>query len=981
MGITELRQAWIGLPCALALQLVAGNASADFVPDSSVCKATVGDAGGQDASFDLETNSAFSQADGGFLQLNDSHAEVGIAFTSAMTLPASLSVGVTFAGLLVGSLGINTTFGFVHISVILRDETEGTTLDVVDILDQKEDGAAFQTNFTLVESNQFDPPVATFPNVEFIAGHDYTVTLSVVTTARGLQGEADFKTNGRFVRFGCMTFAADLADSDGDGLYDVWEENGIDVDDDGNVEIDLPSFGANPNHKDLFIELDWRPGRQPTRASIQALKEVFALAPADAGGTLNPDNQPGINLWVDTGAALENGLLIGDDLGGGGDVVPDPVTCLEGSFYAAKAEFFDPIRLIAFRYGISANSSNDENRCSNGQAVGGKGEVGGNDFVVYNSDAGYILHEFGHNLKLDHGGFEDLNNKPNYVSMMNYNYGLNIPQFGSDSGILDYAPPRCATCPGGRGAIPTSLDETALDETLVLDANDTQNMFQFRDTLARTTNLPMSGGDANDDAVGDIDWDGDSNVSVATVSTDINEDGKCVLPGSNGTMETATALDDVLLSDVIIHDGDNRVCNTTANPFSNDVQNRSVGAGQPDVFSAHDDWSNIRLNLREFGDSADAPINEIEERSLEELRAVDEAINTTDLELSMGDAPDPVNAGEPLVYTLTLLNHGRQPARGIRVLDELPPEAIYVSDSAGCEETTPGSLRCELATLPAGESGSLQIMVVVPAEAVANLPAPAIVQNSATVENRVPYGVEGNLGEIGGDPDLSNNAASATTTINRPPVSDPNGPYLEECQGAMTVLGLDGSGSYDPDGDPITYAWSTDCPDATLDDPHAVSPLLSSSGPPPCPVACGATLTVTDPMGLWDTAVTAVTIQDTTPPDISVTLAPTTLWPPNHGLVGITATVSASDICDPSPAVALTSITSDEPDDAPGGGDGNTQFDIQGFTLGTADTSFQLRAERAGTGDGRTYTVTYAATDACGLTAPSQSVVSVPHNQ
>jgi hypothetical protein len=121
-----------------------------------------------------------------------------------------------------------------------------------------------------------------------------------------------------------------------------------------------------------------------------------------------------------------------------------------------------------------------------------------------------------------------------------------------------------------------------------------------------------------------------------------------------------------------------------------------------------------------------------------------------------------------------------------------------------------------------------------------------------------------------------------------------------------------------------------------------------------------------------------VTVADTVAPQISVTLSEDMLWPPNHQLVPVMATVAVTDRCDPAVSFQLVSIASNEPDD--GGGDGDTTGDIQDAAVGTPDTTFLLRAERSGGGGGRIYTVVYRATDGSGNSSLAAAFVRVPHN-
>ena len=121
-----------------------------------------------------------------------------------------------------------------------------------------------------------------------------------------------------------------------------------------------------------------------------------------------------------------------------------------------------------------------------------------------------------------------------------------------------------------------------------------------------------------------------------------------------------------------------------------------------------------------------------------------------------------------------------------------------------------------------------------------------------------------------------------------------------------------------------------------------------------------------------------VSVVDTTPPQIAVDLDHDMLWPPNHKFVTVCADITVSDNGGGTPAFTLVSITSDEPAD--GKGDGHAAADIRGAEIGTADRCFDLRAERAGNGDGRVYEVVYEVRDASGNTALATAQVLVPHD-
>jgi uncharacterized protein len=122
-----------------------------------------------------------------------------------------------------------------------------------------------------------------------------------------------------------------------------------------------------------------------------------------------------------------------------------------------------------------------------------------------------------------------------------------------------------------------------------------------------------------------------------------------------------------------------------------------------------------------------------------------------------------------------------------------------------------------------------------------------------------------------------------------------------------------------------------------------------------------------------DPVVIGLDVRDEIAPTFdTVSVTPNVLWPANHKYVNVTATVAVSDDTDSSPTVTLVSVTSNEPDN--GDDDGETVNDI----VIVDDFHFRLRAERSGTGTGRTYTMTYQVIDACGNSTTASATVSVP---
>ncbi len=255
-------------------------------------------------------------------------------------------------------------------------------------------------------------------------------------------------------------------DRDGDGLFDVWETDGIDTDGDQVPELDLPDLGADPDHKDVFLEIDHMTGHALAQTAIDRVVAAFDAAPV-----ANPDGQPGIALHVDNGPSSQ--MTPGESWGARSDAGELPHQAVLGSLIAngdydwsafdqLKAASFAPDRAPAFHYVVSAHRFGSATTSSSGISR----DIGASDLLVtlgpvfepgessgtVEQQAGTLMHELGHNLGLRHGGADDRNYKANYLSVMNYAFQFRGLQHADGTTSLDYS----------RFSIP--LNERQLDE-------------------------------------------------------------------------------------------------------------------------------------------------------------------------------------------------------------------------------------------------------------------------------------------------------------------------------------------------------------------------------------------------------------------------------------------------------------------------------------------------------------------------------------
>jgi hypothetical protein len=115
-----------------------------------------------------------------------------------------------------------------------------------------------------------------------------------------------------------------------------------------------------------------------------------------------------------------------------------------------------------------------------------------------------------------------------------------------------------------------------------------------------------------------------------------------------------------------------------------------------------------------------------------------------------------------------------------------------------------------------------------------------------------------------------------------------------------------------------------------------------------------------------------IDVLDTLPPMVSSDVALSRLWPPEHDLIDVGFTRTATDNCDADVAQTLmTEVWADEMETAETG-DGNFAPDAK-----DPNETLRLRSERIGSEDGRIYLMTSSAADACGNSSYACTTVGV----
>ena len=270
-----------------------------------------------------------------------------------------------------------------------------------------------------------------------------------------------------------LTNTATLVDSDGDGLPDIWEEQGVVLAD--GTEIPLPDWGADPNRPDVFLQLNWMASEYDTLGcDTSAAREC-----ANANRTSYAPSTQSLDDLVDLFA--DHGIALHIDAGEHYTNIPNYNERFGGETLDYRDVYFDANRHEAFQLIDTINNLGDRanifrpgvlgDRMRAGSNATGLSLVGDNSFYVANPGGrandeqvrNTILHEFGHTLGLRHWGAQQYVTdiaegspmQAGYHSVMNYDRQFDYFNYSEK--------PYFADTPAGKVLVPADWDSLVLD--------------------------------------------------------------------------------------------------------------------------------------------------------------------------------------------------------------------------------------------------------------------------------------------------------------------------------------------------------------------------------------------------------------------------------------------------------------------------------------------------------------------------------------
>ena len=441
-------------------------------------------------------------------------------------------------------------------------------------------------------------------------------------------------------------------DLDGDGLLNSWETNDTDLNDDGVIDVG-PSVGSDPIKKDIYIEVDWMEAEghlyshQPWPEAIEKVVDAFAAHDINLHVDVGPNSIDYVtgNTWGQNsnGNEFPHEDVIGH--GGIADVLANDWERLRDANFGHSDRVYrhalfvhrakDPDvgpsdNLLGMALPVEpppadGNVFDQYFFVSLGSEFGGTGSV--------KVQAATFMHELGHTLGLRHGGNDGLNNKPNYLSVMNYNFNTSGLIINGTDGHMDYS----------------RFDLPDLTETTLLES------------------------------------DGLNDTRVSGYKTKYYADGICNLGGIVEIWYIATPADQPI----------DWNCNGQID--SQAVSNENInGDSGISTLTSWDDWSNLNFKAGNMGLAVAGDLSPITGEALangpkeltfeEDLRI--QRISDPRVQLTETASVSSVQAGGFISYTVTMLNIDAQNANDVVLTETLPAGFNYVPGSTSGATTT-----------------------------------------------------------------------------------------------------------------------------------------------------------------------------------------------------------------------------------------------------------------------------------------------------